>query len=42
MQDGATVHTANYSINFLIGVFEDRLVSPRFWHDFYLWVKLKD
>jgi hypothetical protein len=31
MQVGATVHTANYSINVLNWVFENRLISHRLW-----------
>jgi hypothetical protein len=31
MQDGATSHTATYSINFLNEVFEDRLISRGLW-----------
>jgi inhibitor of nuclear factor kappa-B kinase subunit alpha len=51
MQDGATAHTATYSINILNKVFEDRLISRRLWParspdlnpcDFYLWGNLKD
>jgi inhibitor of nuclear factor kappa-B kinase subunit alpha len=51
MQDGATSHTAMYSINVLNKVFEDRLISCRLWParspdlnpcDFYLWGNLKD
>jgi hypothetical protein len=51
MQDGATAHTATYSINVLNEVFEDRLISRRLWPawspylnscDFYLWGNLKD
>jgi hypothetical protein len=51
MQDGATTHTATYSINVLNEVFEDRLMSPGLWParspdlnscDFYLWGNLKD
>jgi hypothetical protein len=51
MQDGATAHTADYSINVLNEVFEDRLISRRLWParspdqnpcDFYLWGNLKD
>jgi hypothetical protein len=50
-QDGATAHTATYSINVLNEVFEDRLVSRGLWParspdlnpcDFYLWGNLKD
>jgi hypothetical protein len=42
----ATAHTANYFIDVLNEVFEDRLMSHRLWHtrcpelnpsDFYLW-----
>jgi hypothetical protein len=45
MQDGATAHTANYSINVLKEVFENRLISRGLWparspdlsrFDFYL------
>jgi hypothetical protein len=48
VQDGATAHKANYSINVLNEVFEDRLISCRLWpvrspdlnpydlYDFYL------
>jgi hypothetical protein len=32
MHDGAIAHTANYSINVLNDVAEDKLASPRFWH----------
>jgi inhibitor of nuclear factor kappa-B kinase subunit alpha len=51
MQDGATAHTATYSINVLNEVFENRLVSRGLWParspdlnpcDFYLWGNLKD
>jgi hypothetical protein len=51
MQDGATAHTATYSINVLNEVFENRLISRGLWPsrspdlnpcDFYLWVNLKD
>jgi inhibitor of nuclear factor kappa-B kinase subunit alpha len=51
MQDGATAHTAIYSINVLNKVFEDRLISRGLWParspdlnpcDFYLWGNLKD
>jgi inhibitor of nuclear factor kappa-B kinase subunit alpha len=51
MQDGATAHTATYSINVLNEVSEDRLISRRLWParspdldpcDFYLWGNLKD
>jgi hypothetical protein len=51
MQDGATAHTATYSINVLNEVFENRLISRRLWParcpdlnpcDFYLWGNLKD
>jgi hypothetical protein len=51
MQDGATAHTATYSINVLNEVFENRLISHRLWParspdlnpcDFYLWGNLKD
>jgi inhibitor of nuclear factor kappa-B kinase subunit alpha len=51
MQDGATAHTATYSINVLNEVFEDRLISCGLWPasspdlnpcDFYLWGNLKD
>jgi inhibitor of nuclear factor kappa-B kinase subunit alpha len=51
MQDGATAHTATYSINALNEVFENRLISHRLWParspdlnpcDFYLWGNLKD
>jgi hypothetical protein len=47
MQDGATGHTANCSVDVLNGVFEDGLVSRRLRlarspdlnpYDFYLWV----
>jgi hypothetical protein len=31
MEDGATAHTANYSINVLNKVFEDKLRSHRLW-----------
>jgi hypothetical protein len=50
MQDGATAHTATYSINDLNKVFEDRLISHRLWParspdlnpcDFYLQGNLK-
>jgi hypothetical protein len=30
-QSGATVHTANYSINILNDMFEDRLITRKFW-----------
>jgi hypothetical protein len=51
MQDGATAHTATYSINVSNEVFEDRLISRELWParspdlnpcDFYLWGNLKD
>jgi hypothetical protein len=51
MQDGATAHTAIYSINVLNEVFENRLISRGLWParspylnlcDFYLWGNLKD
>jgi hypothetical protein len=51
MQDGATAHTATYSINVLNEVFDNRLISHRLWParspdlnpcDFYLWRNLKD
>jgi hypothetical protein len=51
IQDGATAHTANYSINILNEVFEDRLISCRFWParspnlnlcDLNLWGNIKD
>jgi inhibitor of nuclear factor kappa-B kinase subunit alpha len=51
MQDGATAHTATYSINVLNEVFENRLISRGLWParspdlnpcDFYLWGNLKD
>jgi hypothetical protein len=51
MQDGATGHTGNYSINVLNEVFEDRLISGGLWParspdlnpcDFYLLGNLKD
>jgi hypothetical protein len=51
IQDGATAHTADYSINVLNEVFEDRLISRGLWParspdlnpcDFYLWGNLKD
>jgi hypothetical protein len=51
MQDGATAHTATYSINVLNEVFESRLISRGLWParptdlnpcDFYLWGNLKD
>jgi hypothetical protein len=51
MQDGATAHTAIYSINVLNEVFEDRPISHGSWPtrspdlnpcDFYLWGNLKD
>jgi hypothetical protein len=51
MQDGATAHTANYSMNVLNELFEDRLISRGLWParspdsnscDFYLWGNLKD
>jgi hypothetical protein len=51
MQDGATAHTATYSINVLNDVFEDRLISRGLWParssdlnpcDFYPWGNLKD
>jgi hypothetical protein len=31
IQDGAIAHTANYSINVLNEMFEDRLISRRLW-----------
>jgi hypothetical protein len=31
IQDGATAHTANYSINALNKVFEKQLISDRLW-----------
>jgi hypothetical protein len=31
MQDGATAHTATYSLNALNEVFEDRQMSHRLW-----------
>jgi hypothetical protein len=51
MQDGATAHTAIYSIFVLNEVFEDRLINRGFLParspdlnpcDFYLWGNLKD
>jgi hypothetical protein len=51
MQDGATAHTATYSINVLNKVFEDKQISRGLWparspnlnlFDFYLWRNLKD
>jgi hypothetical protein len=51
MQDGATAHTATYSINALNEMFENRLISRGLWPsvspdlslcDFYLWGNLKD
>jgi hypothetical protein len=51
MQDGATAHTATYSINVLNEVFENRLINRGLWParypdlnpcDFYLWGNLKD
>jgi hypothetical protein len=51
MQDGATAHTATYSINVLNEVFENRPISRGLWRarspdlnpcDFYLWGNLKD
>jgi hypothetical protein len=51
MQDGATAHTAAYSINVLNKMFEDRLISRGLWParsldlnpcDFHLWGNLKD
>jgi hypothetical protein len=51
MQDGATAHTAIYSIYVLNQVFEDRLISRELWPtrspdlnpcDIYLWGNLKD
>jgi hypothetical protein len=51
MQDGATAHTATYSINVLNKVFENRLISHGLWParspdlnpcDLYLWENLKD
>jgi hypothetical protein len=51
MQDGATAHTANYSIYVLNNVSEDRLISHRLWPsrspdlnpcDFYLCGNLND
>jgi hypothetical protein len=51
MQDGATAHTATYSVNVLNEVFENRLRSRWLWLarspdlklcDFYLWGNLKD
>jgi inhibitor of nuclear factor kappa-B kinase subunit alpha len=51
MQDGATAHTATYSINVSNKVFEDRLISCGLWParspdlnpcNFYLWGNLKD
>jgi inhibitor of nuclear factor kappa-B kinase subunit alpha len=51
MQDGATAHTATYSINVLNEVFENRLMSHGLWParspdlnpcDFYLWGNIKD
>jgi hypothetical protein len=51
MQDGATTHTATYSINVLNEVFEDRPISHGSWPtrspdlnpcDFYLWRNLND
>lgn len=50
MQDGATGQTANYYINVLNEVFEDRLISHRLWParslglnycDLYLWGKIR-
>jgi inhibitor of nuclear factor kappa-B kinase subunit alpha len=51
MQDGATAHTATYSISVLNEVFENRLISRGLWLarspdlnpcDFYLWGNPKD
>jgi hypothetical protein len=51
MQDGATAHTAIYSINVSNEVLENRLISRGLWParspdlnscDFYLWGNLKD
>jgi hypothetical protein len=51
MQDNATAHTANHSMNEINQVFGDRVVSRGLWPpqspdlnpcDFYLWGKLKD
>jgi hypothetical protein len=51
VQDGATAHTATYSIFVLNDVFENRLISRGLWParspdlkpcDFYLWGNLKD
>jgi hypothetical protein len=51
MQDGATAHTANYSINVLNEEFEDQLINLKLWParsqdlntcNFRLWVNLKD
>jgi hypothetical protein len=51
MQDGATAHTATYSINVLIEVFENKMISRGLWParskdlypcEFYLWGNLKD
>jgi hypothetical protein len=51
MQDGATAHTATYSIIVFNEVFEDRLISRGLWparspdlnpYDFYLLGNLKD
>jgi hypothetical protein len=51
LQDNATAHTANYSMNEINQVFGDRVVSRGLWPprcqdlnpcDFYLWGKLKD
>jgi hypothetical protein len=51
IQDGATAHTATYSINVLNEAFENRLISRGLWParspdlnscNFYLWGNLKD
>jgi hypothetical protein len=51
MQDGATAHTATYSMNVLNELFENGLISRGLWParfpdlnpcDFYLWVNVKD
>jgi inhibitor of nuclear factor kappa-B kinase subunit alpha len=51
VQDGATAHTATYSMNVLNEVFENKLISRGLWPakspdlnpcDFYLWGNLKD
>jgi hypothetical protein len=39
MQDSAIAHTVTCSINVSNKVFEDRMISPRFWPANYQWIK---